>query len=148
MKSLYILVILAWLSTSFTAFAAVDHSRGNVLATKQEPTDMTAKPNELVLEVHGIVCSFCSVGVQKKLSKLPFVDHSKYKKGVHVAIKKHRVTVAIKPDSNVTKTNIDIKAAYKSVQSGGYEPIRATVMNGEGKVTFYNKKGGVCSASC
>ena len=104
---------------------------------------LSAKPNELVLEVHGIVCSFCSVGVQKKLSKLPFVDHSKYKKGVHVAIKSQRVTMALKPGEDV-----DVKLVYKSVKSGGYDVSRAALGDSDGVATRYNKEGDVCDASC
>ena len=102
--------------------------------------DFTAKPNEAVFQVHGVVCSFCSVGLQKKLSKLPFVDRSKYKKGIHVAIEEQRVMVAIKPDMKV-----DIKAAYKSIKSGGYDLLKAVVADKNGNLTYYNKEGVICT---
>ena len=102
--------------------------------------DFSAKPNEAVFQVHGVVCSFCSVGLQKKLSKLSFVDRSKYKKGIHVAIKEQRVTVALKPDSEV-----DLKAAYESIKSGGYDLLKAVVADKDGNLTYYNKEGALCT---
>ena len=102
--------------------------------------NFTAKPNEAVFQVHGVVCSFCSVGLQKKLSKLSFVDRSKYKKGIHVAIEEQRVTVAVKPD-----TKVDMKAAYKSIKSGGYDLLKAVVADKDGSLTYYNKDGKICT---
>ncbi len=99
----------------------------------------TAKPNEAVFQVHGVVCSFCSAGLRKKLSKLPFVDHSRYKKGIHVTIKNQRITMAVKPDATV-----DLKAVYKSIKSGGYDLIKAVVADGKGVSTYYDKKGNLC----
>ena len=86
--------------------------------------------------MHGIVCSFCSVGVQKKLSKLPFIDHSKYTKGVHVEIENQKVTVAIKPGEKS-----DVEAMYDSITSGGYSPVQAWVADAAGKVVHYNAEG-------
>ena len=99
-------------------------------------SDFIAKPNEAVFEVHGVVCSFCSVGLQKKLSKLPFVDRSRYKKGVYVEIKKQKVTLATKADAEV-----DMKSVYKAIKSGGYDLTRAVVANGDGILTHFNKEG-------
>ena len=126
MKALFVLNIAILLLLPLTS-AAVD-------------TDFTAKPNEAVFQVHGVVCSFCSVGLQKKLSKLSFVDRSKYKKGIHVAIEEQRVTVAIKPDASV-----DVEAAYKSIKSGGYDLLKAVVADKNGKLTYYNKEGKICT---
>jgi len=95
--------------------------------------NISLNPNEVLLEVHGIVCSFCSFGVQKKLSKLPFVDLSKYKKGSHIEIEKQRVTIAIKPNEQV-----NIKLIYDSIISGGYDPKQAWISDSSGKITHYD----------
>jgi hypothetical protein len=82
--------------------------------------------------VHGIVCSFCSVGVRKKLSKLPFIDKSKYKDGVLVEIESQKVTIAIKPGAK-----LDVNAAFESIKSGGYEPVNVMVADEHGVVTTH-----------
>lgn len=89
--------------------------------------------NEVLLEVHGIVCSFCSKGVQNKVSKLPFVDTSKYIDGSKVEIDEQRVTVAIKPGMTA-----DIKALYKAVKSGGYEPVAAYALGKDNTIVKLN----------
>lgn len=98
--------------------------------------DITVEKDEIVIIVHGIVCSFCSQGVRKKLSRLPFIDKSKYTNGVKVEIEKQKVTIAIKPNSN-----FDIDKIFQSIKSGGYEPVVA-YKNLDNKTTVvYPKKG-------
>ena len=87
------------------------------------------EPNRLLLDVDGIVCSFCSHGVKKKLSKLPFIDKSQYNDGIYVDIEQQQVLVAIKPDAKV-----DVQAAFKAVREGGYDPLRACVTDSTGKL--------------
>ena len=77
-----------------------------------------ALARDYVVEVNGIVCEFCAYGVSKKVSKLPFVDRSKYNKGVRVAIENQRVTVAVIADAN-----LDRDALYEAILDGGYEPV-------------------------
>ena len=98
---------------------------------EHDGSPVTVNENEVVFEVHGIVCSFCSKGVEKKLSKLPFVDRSKYRNGVFVEIEKQRVTAAIKPGHEV-----DVQASFDAIRSGGYDPVRVYIAaaNGELKV--------------
>jgi copper chaperone CopZ len=74
--------------------------------------------DDYVVHVHGIVCSFCAKGVTKKVSKLPFIDRSKYNKGVKVEIEEQKVTIAVLPDQA-----LDVEALYKAIVSGGYEPV-------------------------
>lgn len=102
----------------------------------------TLAGNEAIFEVHGIVCSFCSVGLQKKLSQLPSIDMSKYKKGVHVEIETQKVTIALKPDAK-----LDVKAAYEAIKSGGYEPVNVTIIGKNGAITTYNADGELCTAT-
>ena len=109
------------------------HSHANEQQIKK-PIDIgniEIEKNEVVIMVHGIVCSFCSQGVARKLSKLSFIDSSRYTKGVKVEIEKQKVTIAIKPDSD-----FDIKEVFKSIESGGYEPVVAyrSVNNGIVKI--------------
>ena len=87
-------------------------SANNLLA------NIKLQSNELLIEVHGIVCSFCSKGVQNKLSKLDFVDTSKYIKGSLVDIDNQRVTLAIQSNKKA-----DYAIIYESIKSGGYDPV-------------------------
>ena len=88
----------------------------------------TAINNSVVMEVHGIVCSFCSVGIRKKLAKFNFIDKKRYKKGLIMDIKNQKITVAI----NAGET-VDIHGMFKAIKSGGYEPVSATITNNAGE---------------
>ncbi len=87
---------------------------------------------DYVVHVHGIVCSFCAKGVTKKVSKLPFIDRSKYKKGVKVEIEEQKVTIAVLPDQA-----LDIDALYAAIVSGGYEPIGIFSIDENGELQDY-----------
>lgn len=87
-----------------------------------------AVASDYVIEVHGIVCSFCSQGVTKKVAKLPFIDSSKYTKGVHVEIEKQKVTIAVKPDHE-----LDIEALFDAIRSGGYDPVEVRTVTPSGE---------------
>lgn len=71
-----------------------------------------------VVNVHGIVCEFCSFGVAKKIRKLSFLDTSQYNEGVKVDIEKQMVFFAVRDGSILDKT-----ALFKAIKSGGYEPV-------------------------
>ena len=85
--------------------------------------------------VHGIVCSFCSQGVRRKLSKLSFIDHSRYTKGVKVEIEKQKVTIA-----NKAGAVFDLDEVFKAITSGGYEPVEAYMRDDEGNVSLIRAK--------
>lgn len=85
--------------------------------------------SDYVVHVHGIVCSFCAQGVTKKVSKLPFIDQSKYTKGVKVEIENQKVTIAVKPDHD-----LDIQALFKAIKSGGYEPVDVWTVTPSGEL--------------
>ena len=79
----------------------------------------------IVVFVNGIVCSFCSKGVRRNLSKLDFIDQSQFKKGVKVEIEIQKLTIAIKPGMSA-----DLAAMAKAIKSGGYEPVKAILKDG------------------
>ena len=97
--------------------------------------DLKLNPNEVMIQVNGVVCSFCSQGIRKKLSKFSFIDRSKYKKGVKMDIKKQRCFVASKPE-----TKVDMKALYQAIKDGGYEPVKGFIADSKGTVTEYKKE--------
>ncbi len=89
-----------------------------------------AHARDYVVHVHGIVCEFCALGVSKKVARLPFVDRSRYNKGVLVAIENQRVTVAVKPGAT-----LDRQALYRAIKDGGYEPIELFERAADGSLT-------------
>ncbi len=83
---------------------------------------------DYVIQVNGIVCEFCSLGVAKKVSKLPFIDRSKFDNGVEVDIENQMVTIAVKPDAELDK-----EALFEAIESGGYNPVEIYVLNEDGE---------------
>ena len=77
---------------------------------------------DLVIEVKGLVCSFCAHGLQKGMSKLKFVDKKKYTKGVYTDITHQFVKVGLKKNK---EPNID--KALTAIQDAGYEVLRSYV---------------------
>lgn len=73
---------------------------------------------DYLIQVNGIVCDFCAIGVTKKISKLKFIDRSKYTKGVDVDVQAQLVTIAVKTDAT-----LDQAALYAAIEAGGYNPV-------------------------
>lgn len=82
--------------------------------------DVSVGQNEIVFQVSGLVCSFCSYGLQKGLSKLDFVNKEKFTKGVFTDIDHQYTVVAVKEGSSA-----DIESARKAIIDAGYEVLHA-----------------------
>ena len=78
------------------------------------------EPNTIVLYAKGLCCPSCAIGVRIKVSKLNFVDRSRFNKGVELDTKTQLVTVAIADNKK-----IDLKRVSQAVQSAGYTPVRS-----------------------
>ena len=120
------------LSAEHNGFEGHDHESRPLVDKAVDENTIALLPGEAVIIVHGIVCSFCSQGVRRNLSKLPFINKSRYKKGVKVEIESQIVTIAIKPESG-----FDLQKVFKSILKGGYEPIEAYVSDLTGAVTVH-----------
>jgi len=117
-------------SASGIAFAS--HTDNHVHEQAIVPSEKTVvvEPQQVVVEIKGIVCSFCSWGVEKNLSGLGFVNKSRLgKNGVMVDINSGQTTIAVTPGEK-----IDFKAIDKAIKVGGYEPVKAH-LNLSGPVT-------------
>jgi len=92
----------------------------NVAIADQDNTaEIVAEPNQAVIQVNGIVCSFCAYGTEKNLSKLSFLDDSQFgDNGVLIDIQSQRVTLALQPDQK-----IDLAQVYNAIKKGGYDPV-------------------------
>ncbi len=124
----YTLIPMAFCLFTLPVPALADHKGHDHTPAINKPlidANIKAQPDESIIIVHGIVCSFCSQGVTKKLSKLDFIDPSKYTKGVKVEISDQKVTIAIKPGMEP-----DFDVIFESIKSGGYEPVKAYMNDG------------------
>ena len=115
-----LLVLMAVTSSAQHDAHSHKHDHKDIEIKPVDTSNVEVRDGEAVIIVQGIVCSFCSQGVKRKLSKLSFIDKSRYSKGVKVEIEIQRVTIAIKPG-----TEIDMEEVFKSIKSGGYEPVVA-----------------------
>ena len=81
-------------------------------------TSTRAVAQDYVINVNGMVCEFCSIGVAKKIRGLSFIDREKYDNGVIVDIENQTVTIAVKEDASMGKS-----ALFSAIESGGYNPV-------------------------
>lgn len=89
-------------------------SQSLVNINKQEVLVM---PNEAVVEVFGMVCSFCAYGLEKNLSNLDKINSKKYTNGVYVDIDNQYLKIAFQP-----KSQIDYKKIHSLIIDAGFTP--------------------------
>jgi copper chaperone CopZ len=90
------------------------HSQSTVDINNQEVLVM---PNEAVVEVFGMVCSFCAYGLEKNLSNLDKINSKKYTNGVYVDIDNQYLKIAFQ-----TKSQIDYKKIHSLIVDAGFTP--------------------------
>jgi len=90
------------------------HSQSTVDINNQEVLVM---PNEAVVEVFGMVCSFCAYGLEKNLSNLDKINSKKYTNGVYVDIDNQYLKIAFQP-----KSQIDYKKIHSLIIDAGFTP--------------------------
>ncbi len=83
----------------------------------------TSNAADYVVDVHGIVCEFCSFGVAKKVRKLSFIDATGYDKGVKVDIENQRVFIAVSDEADLSDAGAEKAALFEAIESGGYKPV-------------------------
>ncbi len=76
------------------------------------------EPHEAVVQVNGIVCSFCAYGAEKSLAQLDCVDKSKFGNGVLVDINAHRITLAL-----ASGRDLPVGEVYQRIKKAGYDPV-------------------------
>ena len=81
-----------------------------------------------LLYVKGLVCPSCALGIRIKVGKLPFVDSSRYKRGVDMDAKTQLITVALLPG-----VKADDKSLSLAIIAAGYDPVERYTMQ-EGKL--------------
>ena len=86
----------------------------NVAAVKL----LKARKDVSLLYVRGLVCPSCAIGIRVKVGKLPFVDSTRYKRGIEMETKTQLLTVALLPG-----VKADAKQLVKAITGAGYDPI-------------------------
>lgn len=71
-----------------------------------------------LLYVKGLVCPSCAIGIRVKIGKLPFVDSTRYKRGIDMDTKTQLLTVALLPGAKA-----DPKGLGKAITDAGYEAV-------------------------
>ena len=129
-KLVCLVVLIASVAMSIVTVSAADGDPD----AKQEVRDIAAKSklkerkNISLLYVKGLVCPSCAIGIRVKVGKLPFVDVSRYKRGVDMDIKSQLLTIALLPDVKTDKRSIN-----KAVSNAGYDAVEWYSMEG-GKI--------------
>lgn len=94
------LLIAALLAAHATAAAAIE----------------VQEPSQFVVEVKGIVCSFCAYGARKNMSRVNFLDRSRFKGGLLMETEKGSITAAVAKGKQ-----IDVAQTFRAIRKGGYE---------------------------
>ena len=123
----YLVALIASAGLSVVTVSAADGDPD----AKQEVRDIAVKAklkerkNISLVYVKGLVCPSCAIGIRVKVSKLPFVDVTRYKRGVDMDIKSQLLTVALLPGIKTDTRSID-----KAVSNAGYEVVEWYSMEG------------------
>lgn len=100
------------------------------VVAEQQFSSVNLQSNQTVVQVNGIVCSFCAYGTEKNLSKLDFLDRTQFgDDGVLIDIQTHRIILAIQPGRET-----DVGKIYNAIKKGGYDPI-AFYLSLNGKIS-------------
>ena len=106
-------------AVSFPLVASTGEQDDHEHAEQVERRPVTeVPPAEAVVEINGLVCSFCAFGAEKAVRKLPFLDPARFKDGVEVDINQHQMRLALNPEQP-----IDYKRLARSLRAAGYEPL-------------------------
>ena len=111
--------IITFLSVLFLAFAGMAEVAPKVGV------------DEVVMKINGIVCPACAYGIQKKVSKLSFVDTEKLNDGIELDVENHMAKIAIKKDQAA-----DFTALFAAVKKGGFDPVGGWVLE-KGKPVYH-----------
>ena len=118
-RAALLLVALSLPLTSWGGDREKPHDEEHDNADAIERVPVTEVPSaEAIVEINGLVCSFCAYGAEKAVRKLPFLDPKRFNSGVEVDINQHQMRLALNPDEP-----LDYKRLARSLRAGGYEPL-------------------------
>lgn len=90
----------------------------NALSAGESTEEVVVQPHQVIVQVKGVVCSFCAYGTEKNLSKLKFLDKAIFGDGVLLDIHTNRITLALNPHKP-----FDLKGIHQAIKKGGYDPL-------------------------
>lgn len=100
-----------------------------VVQAEETPQHPIVSPGQVIVQVKGVVCSFCAYGTEKNLSKLPFLDKAQFGDGVLMDIHANRITLALDPSQP-----LNVHGIHQAITKGGYDPLTVHLRL-SGKVT-------------
>ena len=95
-----------------------EHGAGTEAAPAGLEESVLVERDQAVIQVNGVVCSFCAYGAEKSLSELDCLDSGEFGDGVLVDIDTHRITLAMRPGEKVP-----IRDIYERIRKAGYDPV-------------------------
>ena len=113
--------LLIGLLACMVVFAAGAAPASETKSESKEPPAL--KPDEVRLQVKGLVCAFCAQGLRKKVSKLDCVDTKKPQKGVTVDEKNGYMLVALKAGTPPAWNDL-----FAAVEKAGFESTDAEAL--------------------
>ena len=84
----------------------------------EEGVNVVVEPHQAVVQVNGVVCSFCAYGAEKALAKLDCLDAAQFGNGVLIDINTHRITLAMAPGKKIPLRDI-----HNRIKKAGYDPV-------------------------
>lgn len=88
----------------------------SLITAAPEKTYDVKDPSQMIAEVKGMVCVFCSFAVREKLERLEFLDKKMFRKGKAANVEDGTVTMALLRDKK-----IDFAELYRIMHKGGYD---------------------------
>ena len=105
-----------------------------VVHAEETPQQLIVPPGQVIVQVKGVVCSFCAYGTEKNLAKLRFLDRSQFGDGVLMDIHANRITLALTPDAP-----LDLQGIHQAIKKGGYDPL-TVYLRLSGRVTKQGRR--------
>lgn len=115
-----VLTMVTALLAANLAYAGHGHSqeRGSEQVASEQDAPALVDQYRVVIQVNGIVCSFCAHGAEKSLAKLGSLDSSEFGNGVLMDIHTQRITLAMVPGKTIPVHDI-----YQRIKKAGYDPV-------------------------
>ena len=112
MKFLHLfLIIIFLLFIPIRSYSSLSNN-----CSEEMTTLLKQNPSSVVIQVKGLVCSSCAIGIRIKLSKLNGVDISKFSRGIKLDSSNQYVILAVNEEINFDEI-------FKSIQKAGYDPM-------------------------
>ncbi len=112
------LAAVALTSLMIASGARAQHEHAGGETATADRAAVLVEPHEAVVQVNGIVCSFCAYGAEKSLSQLDCVDKSRFGNGVLVDINAHQITLAL-----ASGRDLPVAEVYQRIKKAGYDPV-------------------------